>query len=102
MKVKANQPKLYKAIEAQSKQQKPRQIVEDLEKTRNRQTLRRVEVFETPKNIDPKWIGVGCVLKVERSGIRDDQPYQSISYYLCSLPAKSKRLADGIRGHWQI
>ena len=84
MKVKANQPKLYRAIEAESKQQKAQQTVEDLEKTRNRQTVRRIEVFEPPKNIDPKWIGVGCVLKVERSGIRGDELYQSISYYLCS------------------
>ena len=102
VKVKANQPKLYQAIETESKQQTAQQTVEDVEKTRNRQTLRRIEVFEPPKNIDPKWRGVGCVMKVESSGIRGDEPYQSISYYICSLPAKSKRLADGIREHWQI
>jgi hypothetical protein len=91
VKVKRNQPNLYQQIETESKQQKAKQTVEELEKSRNRQTLRTIEVFEPPKNIDPKWIGVGCVLKVERSGIRGDEPYQSVSYYLCSLPAQSKR-----------
>ena len=28
--------------------------------------------------------------------------YQRLSYYLCSLPPQSRRLADGIRGHWLI
>ena len=102
MKVKANQPKLYQAIETQSKQQEAQQIVEDVEKTRNRQTRRRIEVFEPPKNIDPKWIAVGCVIKVERSGIRGNEADKSISYYICSLAAKSKGLANGIRGHWGI
>ncbi len=102
VKVKANQPKLYQQIERESKQQIAKQTVEESEKTRNRQSSRKVEVFEPPKNLDPKWIGVGCVIKVERSGTRADEPYQSISYYLCSLPARSSRLAEGIRGHWLI
>jgi predicted transposase YbfD/YdcC len=45
---------------------------------------------------------VGCVIKVERSGTRGKEVYQSISYYLCSLSPSSRRLADGIRGHWLI
>lgn len=50
--------------------------------------------------LDPSWIGAGCVIKVERSGTRGSEPYSSISYYLCSLSPKSRRLAAGIRGHW--
>ena len=42
------------------------------------------------------------MIKVEPSGIRGDEPDQSISYYICSLAAKSKGLADGIREHWHI
>ncbi len=63
VKVKANQPKLYQQIETESKQQIPKQTVEDHEKTRNRQSYRKIEVFEPPEKLDPKWIGVGCVIK---------------------------------------
>ncbi len=65
-------------------------------------SYRKVEVFEPPKNLDPQWIGVGSVIKVERSGTRGNESYQRIGYYLCSLSPQSRRLADGIRGHWLI
>ncbi len=97
-----NQPKLYEQIETESKQQVAKQTLEDHEKTRDRNTYRKVEVFEPPEKLDSSWIGVGCVIKVERSGTRSNEPYQSISYYLCSLSPQSSRLADGLRGHWLI
>ena len=83
-------------------QQRAKQTVEHQEKTRDRNSYRQVEVFEPPKNLDPLWIGVGSVIKVERSGTRANQSYQRIGYYLCSLSPQSRRLADGIRGHWLI
>ncbi len=102
VKVKANQPKLCKQIEIKSQQQPAKQTVIHHEKTRDRDSIRKVEVFEPPQNLDPLWVGVGSVIKVERSGTRGNQPYHRISYYLCSLSAESCRLADGIRGHWRI
>ena len=102
VKVKTNQPKLYQQIETESNQQIARQKVEHHEKTRDRNSYRKIEVFEPPKALDPSWIDVGCVIKVQRSGTRGNEPYQSISYYLCSLSPQSRRLADGIRGHWLI
>lgn len=102
VKVKANQPKLYKQIELESCQQPAKQVVEHHEKIRDRDSTRKIEVFEPPQNLDPLWVGVGSVIKVERSGTRGNQPYHRIGYYLCSLSAESRRLADGIRGHWRI
>jgi predicted transposase YbfD/YdcC len=102
VKVKTNQPKLYQQIETVSNQQRAKQTVEDHEKTRDRHSYRQIEVFEPPENLDSRWIGVGSVMKVERSGTRGNEPYQSVSYYLCSLSPQSRRLADGIRGHWLI
>ncbi|NEP35081.1 hypothetical protein [Moorena sp. SIO3B2] len=64
VKVKKNQPKLYQQIERESNQVTPRQKVRHHEKTRNRNTVRKIEVFEPPKNLDPKWIGVGCIIKL--------------------------------------
>ena len=102
VKVKANQPKLYQQIARQSTQTIALAQLDSQEKTRNRNSYRRVEVFELPQQLDPSWVGAGCVIKVERSGTRGNEQYQSISYYLCSLPPQSRRLADGIRGHWLI
>ncbi|NEO36431.1 MAG: ISAs1 family transposase [Moorea sp. SIOASIH] len=102
VKVKKNQPKLYQQIETESKQQTPRQKVIHHEKTRNRNTVRQIEVFEPPENLDPLWIGVGCVIKVSRSGTRGNEPFKSISYYMSSKSPQSRRLVDGIREHWLI
>ncbi len=84
MKVKTNQPKLYQQIETESNQQTAKQTVEHQAKTRDRNSYRQVEVFEPPKNLDSLWVGVGSVIKVERSGTRGNEPYQPISYYLGS------------------
>ncbi|NEO10216.1 ISAs1 family transposase [Moorena sp. SIO3I8] len=102
VKVKTNQPKLYQQIETLSNRQRAQQKVTHHEKTRNRNSYRKIVVFDPPENLDPKWIGVGCVIKVERSGTRGNETYRSISYYLCSKPPQSRRLSEGIRGHWLI
>ena len=47
----------------------------DEEKTRARDSHRIVEVYEVPKNLNPSWIGAGCVIKVERRGTRGSEPY---------------------------
>ncbi len=75
VKVKANQPKLYQQIQTQSLQQPPVKKDVDEEKTRARDSHRIVQVYEVPKNLDPSWIGAGCVIKVERRGTRGSEPY---------------------------
>lgn len=77
VKVKTNQPKLYQQIETVSNQQRAKQTVEDHEKTRDRHSYRQIEVFEPPENLDSRWIGVGSVMKVERSGTRGNEPNQT-------------------------
>ncbi len=77
VKVKTNQPKLYQQIETGANQQKARQKVEQHEKTRDRNSYRQIEVFEPPEKLDPQWIGVGCVIKVEGSGTRGNEPDQT-------------------------
>ena len=82
--------------------QPPRQGRRCVERTRNRHSERLIETFTPPPQLDPKWSSVGCVIRVERTGKRGNVPYQSISYYLCSLAPNSQPLAMGIRQHWQI
>ncbi len=45
VKVKANQPKLYQQIETESNQQPAKQTVEHQEKTRDRNSYRKVEAL---------------------------------------------------------
>ena len=91
VKVKTNQPKLYQQIETESNQQRAQQTMQHHEKTKDHNSYRKVAVFEPPENLAPLLIGVVCVIKVERNGTRDHEPYQSISYYLCSLSPQSRR-----------
>jgi hypothetical protein len=77
---------------------------QDTEKTRDRSIQRTIEIFEPPKDIDPQWQGINCVVKVFRQGIRGKQPYQSKepTYYICSLSGHSSLIPAGIRQHWHI
>jgi predicted transposase YbfD/YdcC len=102
VKVKRNQKNLYKAIEEHTKEEEPLKTDKDTEKTRNRQSERKVEIFSVPPNLDPKWNSVGSVIKVERQGIRGDKPYHRVGYYMSSLSPNNPQLASLIRGHWQI
>jgi predicted transposase YbfD/YdcC len=101
IKVKANQPTLYQQLE-QHTQQPPSHSYYSHERTRNRHSYRRVQVFTPPLDLDPKWSAVGCVIRVERTGTRAGLPYQHIGYYLSSLAPSTRRLAIGLRQHWQI
>lgn len=102
VKVKKNQPKLYQQIEEQVKSTQVVKRYVDEEKTRNRNTIRIVEVFNVPENILDVWKGAASVIRVKRSGNRGSKWVESISYYLCSLSPLSTTLASGIRGHWLI
>ncbi len=102
VKVKKNQPNLYEQIEQQVKSTQVVKRYLDEEKTRNRNTIRLVEVFNIPENILNVWKGAGSVIRVKRSSNRGSKLVESISYYLCSLSPQSITLPSGIRGHWLI
>lgn len=102
IKVKKNQPKLQEAIRVKSEQETALQVKVEEEQTKGRKIQRLVEVFAPPADIDLSWQGVQSVIRVTRSGERDGNSYNTLSYYLSSLPPKAERLAKAIRGHWQI
>jgi predicted transposase YbfD/YdcC len=102
IKVKKNQPKLQEAIRVQTEQETPIQVNIDDDCSKGRKVQRLVEVFAPPANIDSRWKDVESVIRVTRSGERDDKPYSTLSYYFSSLPPTSKRISNAIRGHWQI
>ncbi|MEJ6484359.1 ISAs1 family transposase [Nostoc punctiforme UO1] len=99
---KGNQPKLHSHIQRIAALRKPTSRIVEIEKTRDRLTTRTVEVFHELKGIDPKWIGVNSLIRVERVGIRKGKKYHEIVCYISSLLGTAKEYAIGIRGHWGI
>ena len=102
--VKRNQKILHRQIEFQTLNKAPIRRFEQTEKTRNRLTHRTVEVFKPPLNLNSGWIGVKSVIKIFRSGIRNNHDYESDypTYYISSLPPTSSLIPQGIRRHWTI
>jgi predicted transposase YbfD/YdcC len=100
--VKANQPKLFEHLNQQFEQQVPQSVEIQMEQTRDRQTQRTVSVLDTVSGIDPAWIGVQRIVRVERSGTRSDKPYCETMFYISSLSLDAKGFAQRIRQHWHI
>lgn len=100
--VKDNQPKLHNHIKRVAAEQKPTSRDIRTEKTRDRITTRKVEVFHDLKGIDPEWTGVQSLIKVERTGTRAGKEYHEIVCYISSLMLSAEDFSQGIRGHWSI
>ena len=100
--VKDNQPKLHNHIKRIAAMRKPTSRVIETEKIRDRLTTRIVEVFHDVSGIDPEWIGIKSLIKVERYGTRKGKKYHEIVCYISSLICTAKEFAVGIRGHWGI
>jgi predicted transposase YbfD/YdcC len=100
--VKNNQPKLHSHIQRIAALRKPTSRIVETEKIRDRLTTLTVEVFHEIKGIDPKWIGINSLIRVERVGTRKGKKYHEIVCYISSLLGTAKEFAIGIRGHWGI
>lgn len=100
--VKDNQPKLHRHIKRVAALHKPKSRYIETEKTRNRLTTRTVEVFDDLNGIDPSWLGIKSLIRVERTGTRGGKRYHEIVCYISSLMNMAQEFAQGIRGHWSI
>lgn len=77
-------------------------VDEQTEQTRSRLTHRRVSVLEKITGIDSGWVGVQSLIRVERSGMRGQQPFTETVFYISSLRLDAASFAERIRHHWQI
>jgi predicted transposase YbfD/YdcC len=100
--VKDNQPKLHRHIQRIAAQTRPTSRYIETDKTRNRLTTRTVEVFDYVNGIDPSWVGIKSLIRVERTGTRGGKPYHEVVCYISSLIQTAQKFAHGIRGHWCI
>jgi len=100
--VKANQPKLFEHLQQQFEQFEPQDVATEVERTRNRTIERIVSVCTQVSGIDPAWLGVKRLVRVERSGTRGTQPFTETMFYISSLELDAQDLAQRIRQHWHI
>jgi predicted transposase YbfD/YdcC len=100
--VKANQPNLFNEIACQFEQAPVLSVQSEQEKTRDRQTQRTIMVIDTVAGIDPDWVGVQRLIRVQRSGTRANKPYEEMVFYISSLSSDAAGFAQRIRAHWHI
>ena len=100
--LKANQGNLFEAVQQHFEQSQPLDRVSEVEQTRDRQMERIVTVLTPPAEIDPAWLGIQRVLKVERRGTRCGKPFEETMFYITSLNADAVEFARRIRNHWHI
>lgn len=77
-------------------------VISPLKKRSYRLTKRTVEVFHDLNGIDPKWIGIKSLIRVERVGTRGGKQYHDVACYISSRMGTAPEFSQGIRGHWGI
>lgn len=100
--LKANQGKLFEAVRLHFEQSQPISLTTGVEHTRERQVERTVTVLAPPTRIDPAWLGLQRVVKVERRGTRSGKPFEETLFYVSSLQLDAPDFAQRIRDHWQV
>jgi predicted transposase YbfD/YdcC len=100
--LKANQGKLFEAVQRHFEQSEPLSVTTEVERSRERHVERTISVLAPPRQIDPAWVGVQRVVKVERRGTRSGKPFEETMFYLSSLKGDAQEFAQRIRDHWQV
>lgn len=100
--LKANQGRLFEAVQLHFEQSPPLSVTTQVERTRERQIERTITVLAPPTRIDPAWVGLQRVVKVERRGTRSGKLFEETMFYLSSLQLDAKAFAQRIRDHWQV
>lgn len=100
--VKANQPNLLEYLRTQFEQIPPLSVNIQIEQCRDRYTQRKVSVLDTIAGIEPQWVGIQRMIRVERTGTRANQPFSETMFYISSLTIDAASFAQLIRSHWHI
>ncbi|MBD2744531.1 hypothetical protein [Coleofasciculus sp. FACHB-1120] len=63
---------------------------------------RQCKVFPVPEKIQKTWSGLKAFVVVERSGVRECQPFYERQFYISSQCLEAEQLLADSRGHWGI
>jgi predicted transposase YbfD/YdcC len=100
--VKGNQPNLHQELDTQFEQAVEMDTAIQTDSSHGRQVQRSVSVLTPTAGIDPAWVGVQRIIKVERTGIRERKPFEEKVFYLSSLTENAAEFAQRIRAHWHV
>jgi hypothetical protein len=78
--VKANQPNLLAYLRTQFEPIPPLSVNLHIEQCRDRYTQRKVSVLDTIAGIEPQWLGIQRMIRVERTGTRANQPFSETMF----------------------
>ena len=67
-----------------------------------RQVQRSVSVLTPIARIEPAWVGVKRIIKVERTGIGNRKPFEEKVFYISSLAESAVEFAYRIRAPWHV
>jgi predicted transposase YbfD/YdcC len=100
--VKRNQPNLYQELNTQFEQPVEMDTDIQIDSSHGRQVQRSVSVLTPAAGIDPVWVGVQRIIKVERTGIRERKPFEEKVFYISSLSENAAEFSQRIREHWHV
>jgi predicted transposase YbfD/YdcC len=73
-----------------------------IDSSHGRQVQRSVSVLTPTTGIEPVWVGVKRIIKVERTGLRNRKPFEEKVFYISSLTENATKFAYRIRAHWHV
>jgi predicted transposase YbfD/YdcC len=100
--VKGNQPKLYQELNTQFERAVEMDTDIQTDASHGRQVQRSVSVLTPTVGIDPIWVGVQRIIRVERTGIRKQTPFEEKVFYISSLTETATDFSLRIRAHWHV
>lgn len=97
--LKANQPKLLQQAQECGQRQCPLSDYHTRDTAHGRVVERRVQVFAAPVELAQEWTGLAAFVAVERSGIRQGQPFHRQSWFILSQIIEAQDAAAMIQAH---
>lgn len=100
--VKQNRATTHAQIQQLVEQQLPTSTAVQVDDSHGRTVMRQAQVFKPTPLLQARWHKLSTVAVVERSGVRDHQPFHETVYYLSSRTWNAEQLLNASRLHWQI
>lgn len=100
--VKQNRATTHAAIAEIQATQVPQSQALQEDDSHGRSVRRQATVFEPTLELRAKWSNLSTVGVVQRSGIREQKPFEETVFYLSSARLSATQLLNASRQHWQI
>ena len=101
--MKRNCRKLWETIALFTALVDPISTCEYYEDKHGYQVHRRIELYRNKVELPKGWNGIERFVKVRRWGIRNEKPFDELSFYVLSKPTNNAAIvASAIQGHWSI